>query len=136
MSGKRANPAGATVVVLDAGALIAIERNDERMAALLAKSSAQATEFCIPAGAVAQAWRAGSRQARLARLLTDPAVNVVPLDDIRARAAGLLCGVTNTSDVIDASVVLCARERGRARIITGDPDDLARLDPHARIVAL
>lgn len=89
----------------------------------------------MPAGALAQVWRDGSRQAVLARLLRQDHVEVVPLDDAAARAAGQLCGATQTSDVIDASVVLCARARHQP-VLTSDPDDLRRLDPRLRIVAL
>jgi hypothetical protein len=38
-------------------------------------------------------------------------------------------------DVVDASVVICARARDHA-VIAGDRDDLARLDPTLRIVSL
>ena len=62
-------------------------------------------------------------QSRLARLLASPAVAAETLDDIRARAAGQLCGATGTDDLIDASVVLGARGRGD-RIFTSAPDDL------------
>jgi len=82
---------------------------------------------------VGQVWRDGGRQARLSRLLRSRQVSVVALDDERARAAGQLCGACGTSDVIDASVVLCAREHGH-RILTADPADIAALDPAAAIV--
>jgi predicted nucleic acid-binding protein len=126
----------AEIMVLDAGALIGLERGDERVAALLREVSAIGTSFAIPAGVVAQVWRAGHRQARLSRLLADPAVEVVALDAPVARAAGVLCAASSTRDVIDASVVLCARQRGNAPIVTSDGDDLARLDPGARLVVL
>lgn len=83
--------------------------------------------LAIPAGVVAQVWRNGRRQARLARLLRSRRVEIEPLDDLRARGAGQLCGVTRTGDVIDASVVLCARRRGHG-VMTSDPDDLRQLD--------
>jgi hypothetical protein len=70
---------------------------------------------------------------RLARLLGSDTVEIESLDDRRAREAGQLCGVRGTSDVIDASVVLCARGRGH-RIATTDPADLRRLDPTAAII--
>jgi hypothetical protein len=57
----------------------------------------------------------------------------VPLDDQLSRSCGELCGATGTSDVIDASVVIIARERNDI-IVTGDGDDLQRLDPKAAIV--
>jgi predicted nucleic acid-binding protein len=124
--------AGAT---LDTGALIAIERGDRRLQALLDEAAAAGAELAVPAGVVAQAWRGSNRQARLARFLALAAVTVVPLDDLHARAAGVLCGRAGTADVIDASVVICARARDHA-VLTGDPDDLAALDPTLRIVAL
>ena len=51
----------------------------------------------------------------------------------RAREAGQLCGVSGTADVIDASVVLCARVHGH-HIATSDPDDIRRLDPAVPII--
>jgi hypothetical protein len=120
-------------LTLDTGALIAFERNERRVVALIARAWERELQLAVPAGVVGQAWRSGSKQARLARLLGSPLVEIEPLDDMKARAAGQLCGVTGTSDVIDASVVLCARSRGHA-VLTSDPDDLARLDPSLRIL--
>ena len=119
-------------VVLDTSALIGIERRDGRMAALLAASLRTPVRFLVPAGVLAQAWRDGARQTRLARFLKTPAVEVLPLTDALARAAGVLCGLSRTSDVVDASVVLAARER-RCPIVTGDPEDLGALDPSLRL---
>jgi len=120
-------------LTLDTGALIAFERNDRRLVALIARTIANGHTMAVPAGVVGQVWRNGRRQARLARLLGAEEVEVEPLDDHRARAAGQLCGITGTSDVIDASVVLCARARGH-QIVTSDPDDLQRLDPVAPLI--
>lgn len=122
-------------VTLDTGALISIERGDPRLQALLDEAHAAGADLVVPAGVVAQAWRGGSRQARLARLLRLATVTVVPLDEPQARAAGALCAHTNTDDIVDASVVICARDRDHA-VISSDPDDLAALDPTLRIVAL
>jgi hypothetical protein len=122
-------------ITLDASALISFDRNDRRVVALLARALEQRLSIAVPAGVVGQAWRDGRRQARLARLLGSDAVTVEPLDDTSARAAGQLCGVTRTSDVIDASVVLCARRRGHA-VMTSDASDLRRLDPKLRLVAI
>ena len=122
-------------VTLDTGALIAIERGDRRLQALLDEAHAVGTVIAVPAGVVAQAWRGGTRQARLARFLRLAMVMVVALDEPEARAAGVLCSQTATADLVDASVVICARARGHA-VISSDPDDLAALDPALRIVAL
>lgn len=120
-------------LTLDAGALIAFERNDRQVVGLLAQALAHGLTITVPAGVVGQVWRDGRRQARLARLLGAPDVVVEPLDDQRAREAGQLCGVRGTTDVIDASVVLAARRRGD-RIASSDEIDLVRLDPAARII--
>ena len=124
-----------TAVVLDTGALIEFERNDRRVVAIIARALEHVDPLLVPAGVVAQAWRDGGRQTRLARLLGSPLCEVVSLDDHQARAAGQLCGVAVTSDVIDASVVVVARRRG-ARVITSDPDDLRQLDPRLEVVAI
>jgi hypothetical protein len=60
-------------------------------------------------------------------------VEIVPLDEQLARACGELCAAANSADVIDASVVILARER-RDPIATSDPDDLRRLYPDAQII--
>ena len=120
-------------LTLDAGALVAFERNDRRVVTTLARALEAGVPIAIPAGVIGQVWRDGQRQARLVRLLGSDAVEVEPLDDVRARAAGQLCGATRTSDVIDASVVLCARAR-RQGVMTSDLDDLRRLDPGLRLV--
>ncbi len=114
-------------VTLDAGALIAFDKNDRRLVVALCVALEAKLPMTVPAGVVGQVWRDGARQARLARLLAAKSVVVEPLDDACARAAGQLCGVTGTKDVIDAAVVLGARARND-RIFTSDVSDLRRLD--------
>jgi hypothetical protein len=120
-------------LTLDAGALIAFERNDRRVVALLAQALHRGWALVVPAGVVGQVWRDGKRQARLARLLGTRELQIEALDDRRAREAGQLCGARGTSDVIAASVVLGARARGH-KIMTSDPVDLERLDPRAELI--
>ena len=120
-------------LTLDAGALIAFERNDRQVVALIAQSLEHGYSLAVPAGVVGQVWRDGRRQARLARFLGSDRIEIETLDDQRARQAGQLCGVRGTADVIDASVVLCARARGH-RIATSDPDHLRRFDPAAQLI--
>ena len=121
-------------LTLDAGALIALERGDRTMALLVKRAREAKVTLALPAGALGQAWRNGSRQVLLARLVSSTdALEIVPLDARTAREAGQLCGVTQTSDVIDASVVLCARTRGHA-IATSDGADLRRLDPRLTLI--
>jgi len=122
--GKARSPS----VVLDAGALIAFERGNARMRALVREALKNGARLIIPAGVLAQAWRGDARQAPLRALTKGPTTVVPPLDEVLAEAAGVLCGRAGTSDVIDASVVLVAR-RERAVVVTSDVDDLHRLDP-------
>ena len=120
-------------IVLDAGALIALERGDKRMIALLQRALAQGRVFRVPAGVVGQVWRDGRVQVALARFFRSEEVAIIPLDEQLARGCGELCGATNSLDVIDASVVIIARER-RAPVVTSDPNDMRRLDPAAQII--
>ena len=122
-------------LILDAGALIAFEKGSSSARALVLTARRLRASMIVPAGALAQVWRNGARQARLAALINAADVNVEPLDTGRAKAAGVLCGLRGTSDVVDASVVLAARVVG-GFIATSDPDDLRRLDPSLSIVAI
>ena len=121
--------------MLDTGALIAFERGDRVVATMVARALELDLRFQVPAGVVGQAWRNGRKQARLAQLLNSALVQVVPLGDAGARAAGQLCGATRTRDVIDASVVLLAQERGVCAV-TSDVDDLRRLAPDLELVRI
>jgi hypothetical protein len=105
------------------------------MIALLDRALAQGRTFRVPAGVVGQAWRDGRVQVVLARFLRSEEVEIVSLDEQLARSCGELCAATNSPDVIDASVVILARER-RDPIVTSDPNDLRRLDSAAQIIAV
>lgn len=130
-----------TALVLDAGALIALDRNDRRLWAILRNAADDTSEVSVPAGAIAQAWRDGARQALLARGLKH--CTEVPLDGPLARASGVLCGRAATADIVDASIAVLAAARSRREdvvIVTSDPDDLAHLiealDAHVRIIGI
>jgi predicted nucleic acid-binding protein len=124
-----------TGLILDTGALIALERGDERMRALLRRALDHGIRIGVPTGVIAQAWRGGPRQARVARLLGDPGVDLLALDDVMARAVGLLCGRSGHADVVDVHVVLVARQRGDT-VVTSDPDNLRRVDPGLALIAV
>ena len=121
-------------VTLDAGALVGVERGSLRMQALLERIVVRRLQVAVPAAALGQVWRGSPRQARIAQLLGSTHVRVVPLDDLTARAAGVLCGRARTADIVDASVVICARDHGHTVVVTSDANDLARLDPTLRYV--
>lgn len=111
-------------LILDAGALVAVDRDDRAMIARLRTAQRHGLELRSNAMVVAQAWRdPHGRQAQLARLLR--AVDIRAIDHELGRAAGVLLGTADTSDPIDATVVLLAAPGDR--ILTSDPADLTRL---------
>lgn len=110
-------------VTYDTAALIAAEKGDKRMWRMHRQAVDDGKPPTVPAGALAQAWRGGP-QALLSRLLG--ACRVEDLDEERARSAGAACALAGTSDIVDASVVVSAGERGDT-VVTSDHDDLARL---------
>ncbi len=122
-------------VTLDAGGLIALDGDDRRVVALLARAAEVQATVTVPAGALAQAIRRPDRQVRLARLVRQPNAVVVPLDRVDATNVGRLLAATRTGDVVDAHVVICARRSGQ-QVVTSDPDNLRQLDPGLRLVAV
>jgi hypothetical protein len=110
-------------LVLDAGALIAIDRNDRRVAGLIALGRRAGAELVTVAPVVGQAWRDGARQARLARAL--PMIDVLNVDRASAQAAGEVLRVSGGSDVVDALVALATRPGDQ--VLTSDPGDLGTL---------
>ena len=119
-------------VVLDTGALIALERGDRAVKVLVAEAQRTRATLTLPAGCIAQAWRDPARQARLASFLRSPDVDVVAMDDAEARRVGLLLAGTGASDIADGHVALCAI-RLDAAVLTSDPEDIRQLGPNLRI---
>lgn len=122
-------------VALDAGALVALDRNDRRVVALLARAAQVGAPVVVPASALAQAIRRPERQVRLARLVRQPTTDVVPLDRVAASDIGRLLAASRTRDVVDAHVVLCAHRRDLP-VVTSEAADLRRLDPSIELVEL
>jgi hypothetical protein len=113
-----------SALILDAGAFVAVDRNDRAVVAGLRRAQQEGLELRTNPMVVAQVWRdRRGRQANLARLLQ--AVSVRPVQDQDGREAGALLGSAGTSDPIDATVVLLAGPGDR--ILTSDPDDLTAL---------
>ncbi len=120
-------------VTLDAGALIALDRDDRRLLALVARATMSGRRITVPACALAQSIRRPARQARLARLIRQPTTDLIPLDGPGATSVGLLLAATGTADIADAHVVVCARRAGQA-VVTSDPEDIRRLAPDLEVV--
>jgi predicted nucleic acid-binding protein len=122
-------------VTLDAGGLIALDRDDRRVVVLLARARETGAQVIVPAPALAQAIRRPERQVRLSRLIRQPGTDVIALDRVDATHVGRLLAASGTSDIADAHVVICARRAGQP-VVTSDPSDLRQLDPALRLIAL
>jgi hypothetical protein len=107
-------------LVLDAAALIAVDRNERSMWARLKAAHIAGDVPVTHAGVLGQVWRGGARQATLARAVRG--VDVRPLDAALGRASGELLAAAGMADVIDAAVVLLARDGDD--IVTSDREDL------------
>jgi len=110
-------------IVLDTGGLIGIARDDRRVAGLIELGRRAGANLVTVAPVVAQAWRGGARQARLARWL--PMIEVRATDLAQAKAAGELLAASSTGDAVDALVALVAVPGDQ--VLTSDPDDLKAL---------
>ncbi|NEE03670.1 twitching motility protein PilT [Phytoactinopolyspora halotolerans] len=109
-------------VVLDSGALVAVDRNGTRHLARLKEAEKRVDRLVTHPFVVAQVWRKGT-QAQLARFLKS--VDVRDIDERLGRQCGELIGKAGTSDPIDAAVVLHAEDGDR--ILTSDSRDIERL---------
>lgn len=122
-----------TALILDAGALIAVDRGDRPVLAQLRVAASNGLMLRTNAMVVSQVWRSTKgRQAKLSQLLA--AVDVRTIDQAAGRAAGELAGKAGTADTIDATVALLANHGDR--ILTSDPDDLRHLAAAAGTAAI
>ena len=86
-------------IIYDTTVLIAAERGDRRMWSRHQGLLRLGTVPVVPAPVLAQAWRGGSRQALLARLLTG--CEIEAMTEQSARAVGRLLGAAAHDDVVD-----------------------------------
>lgn len=110
-------------LILDTGALVALDRGDRSMWRRLKLELAAGEVPALHGGIVGQAWRGGARQALLARALA--AFDVRPLDEPLGRRAGVLLARAKRADVVDAALVLLANDGDT--IVTSDPKDITAL---------
>lgn len=115
-------------ILLDAGALISLDRNDRAMWQRLAIARRDGVSLITHGGVLGQVWRKPARHARLSPVLR--AIDVRPLDRELGRLAGELLARSGLSDVIDAALV--ALSEPNDRIFTSDADDILRLAAAAR----
>ena len=108
----------------DSGALIAAERGDVKIWRMHNDMVSAGVRPVVPAGVLAQVWRGGGRQALLAQMLKQ--CQVEPLEEGMAKQVGVALQKAETSDVVDASVVVSAIGRGDT-VVTSDPQDIQYL---------
>src|SRR5205814_1130789 len=113
------------------GALIAIDRRDRRVGAMLRLLQREGVPLRTSAGAVAQVWWDGGRQVNLARILSG--VDVSALDEVVAKKVGELVRANGTNDVVEAHVSLMAQPQGS--VLTSDEADITRLLRTRRVKA-
>ena len=118
-------------VVLDAGALIAVERRDASVGALLRVAQRDRVPVRTSAAVIAQVWRDGASQAQLARVLAG--LEVRPLDESSGRSIGELLGRTRKIDVVDGHVALLAQAGDT--VLTSDVEDLKSMLEARRVSA-
>ncbi|WP_018351786.1 type II toxin-antitoxin system VapC family toxin [Longispora albida] len=127
---QRANNAHKTVMtertlVLDAGALIDVDRNPRGEAMQSCQlAHREGRRPILPSVVLGQVWRDHRRQHSLTRL--QEVCEILPFTEDTARKAGVLLGESGTSDVVDAAVVVAAMEHN-ATVLTSDPGDLRKI---------
>ena len=117
-------------VAYDTDALVAAERNDRRMWALHAGFLSEKIVPVVPAPVLAEAWRGGSRQASLARLLA--LCEIEPMTERQAEDVGVLAGRAAHDEIVDVTVVEGAIRRRHA-VVTSDETHIRKIANAARI---
>ena len=117
--------------VLDAGALVAVDRRNRMIGAQLRVLQQQGTPIRASAAAVGQVWRDGRKQANLARVLAGVGIEALGKDD--GKRIGELLALAGSADVVDAHVALMTAPADL--VLTSDPCDIRELLQARRVPA-
>jgi hypothetical protein len=117
--------------VLDAGALVAVDKRDRAVGAMLRVLQRDSVPVLTSAGALAQVWRDGRRQANLARVL--PGVDIAAVDEVSAKKVGELLEENGSTDLVDAHVALLVQPGDH--VLTRDEPDIKALLRTRRVSA-
>lgn len=112
-------------ITLDTGALIALERRKQRMREIVERALVKDQPITVPADVIGEWWR-GRTDLRDAILAS---VDVEPLTEELAKAAGEALGATTGATLVDAVVMASAASRGDI-VYSSDVEDLERLRRH------
>jgi hypothetical protein len=121
-------------LTLDSGALIGLERRHHRIRRVFATAVRDNVRVTVRAAALVQWWRGRTDLAE--DILA--AVDLEPVDEALAKAAGEALALIPTATAVDAVVMACAARRGDV-VYTSDFDDLTRLQryfPAVRVLAV
>jgi predicted nucleic acid-binding protein len=123
-------------LVLDAGALIGVDRRSAQVQELLRRARSRDVSIVVPTVVVAQVVRSGGRQANLRRFLADSYLSFVGIDYPTALEIGALLGHSGTADVVDACVAVSAQRLNHCPVVTSDPENLGKLDPTLPLIVI
>ena len=110
-------------LVLDAGGLIAVDRRDRKVGAILRVAQQEKMSVRTSAAVVAQVWRSGSLQANLARVLAG--IDAASLDSATGRSVGEVLALSSTADVVDGHLGIIVRSGDI--VLTSDPKDIKKI---------
>ncbi|MCG5214479.1 hypothetical protein [Streptosporangium sp. KLBMP 9127] len=135
-------PSTPETIILDSGALIQLERGHAGMISVMKLVQTGKARAVIPRTVLAEIWRGGPRQARLATLLKlakTPRRGLISIDELtdeRAQQIGRLISVCGHDDIVDVNVALCARisadDTVDAVVITADRDHILKVEPRLK----
>jgi hypothetical protein len=118
-------------MTLDAGALIAIEKGNSRVAGLIHRAIGEGMTVAVPTVVIAQVWRGGARQALLGSFLARARLDIVGYSLEDAKAVGAKIAECGHTDVVDVFTVLYANDHGHA-VVTSDPMDIGKIGPRIK----
>ncbi|MGQ0617331.1 MAG: PIN domain-containing protein [Acidimicrobiia bacterium] len=123
-------------LILDAGAVVALSREDPRARAVLAGATEARIQVSIPSVVVAETVRGVAAADAPVNRVLKAIGEVDAANEAIGRTAGCLLGEAGSSATVDAVVVATAVEAGGAVVLTGDPDDLGALAGDHREVVI
>jgi predicted nucleic acid-binding protein len=118
-------------ITFDTGALIALERREQRARQVLERAAEQKVRITVPAAVITEWWR--SRTDTRERILA--AVRVELLSESIAKIAGKALAAVRGATSIDAIVMASAAQRGDV-VYTADVSDLTKLASYFRGVRI
>lgn len=110
------------MITFDTGALVAIERRDRVMLALLTWALASGARITVPSPVVSEWWR--GQRGPASRILD--AVIIEPLSPSLAKSVGETLGLVRGAKLVDAVVVASAARRNDL-VLTSDVRRLVRI---------